>query len=106
MGKVEGIEIRNFGPLKDIVMGRTLSHQEGIPLGNLIAIIGPSGNGKSTIADVFGFIADCLDRDVEAACDEGNRGGFEQIRSQGTTREVLSRIQNVITKSTIKAWPS
>ena len=23
-------------------MGRTLSHQEGIPLGNLIAIIGPS----------------------------------------------------------------
>ena len=52
---------------------------------NMTTIIGPSGNGKSTIADVFGFIADCLDSDVEAACDAGNRGGFEQIRSQGET---------------------
>lgn len=51
-------------------------------------IIGPSGSGKSTIADVFGFIADCLDTDVEAACDAGNRGGFEQIRSQGVTEPV------------------
>ena len=41
-------------------MGRTLSHQKGSPIGNLTAIIGPSGNGKSTMADVFGFIADCL----------------------------------------------
>lgn len=30
-------------------------------LGNLTAIIGPSGNGKSTLADAFGFLADCLE---------------------------------------------
>jgi predicted ATPase len=85
MGKVEGIEIRNFGPLKDIVMGRTLSHQKGSPIGNLTAIIGPSGNGKSTMADVFGFIADCLDKGVETACDSNNRGGYEKLISQGAT---------------------
>lgn len=25
MGKIEGVRIKNFGPLKDIVMGKTLS---------------------------------------------------------------------------------
>ena len=85
MGKIEGISIHNYGSLRDITLGRTYSHQEQPPLKNMTTIIGPSGNGKSTIADVFGFIADCLDSDVEAACDAGNRGGFEQIRSQGET---------------------
>lgn len=28
MGKIEGIRIKNFGPLKDIVMGKTLSNQK------------------------------------------------------------------------------
>lgn len=88
MGKIEGIEIRNFGPLKDIVMGKTLSHQGGVALGNLIAIIGPSGNGKSTIADAFGFLADCLDKGVEVACDENNRGGFDQLISQGVNEPI------------------
>lgn len=83
MGKIEGISIKNYGSLKDVTLGRTLSHQDQKELHNMTTIIGPSGNGKSTIADVFGFIADCLDTDVETACDVGNRGGFEQIRSQG-----------------------
>lgn len=48
-----------------------------------MTIIGPSGNGKSTLADVFGFIADCLEMGVEAACDAGNRGGYEKLISQG-----------------------
>ena len=59
MGKIDGITIRNYGSLKNITLGRTLSHQYTKPLGNMTTIIGPSGNGKSTIADVFGFIADC-----------------------------------------------
>lgn len=83
MGKIEGISICNYGSLKDITLGKTLSHQKEKPLSNMTTIIGPSGNGKSTIADVFGFIADCLEMGIEAACDAGNRGGFEQIRSQG-----------------------
>lgn len=88
MGKIEGVKIQNFGPLKDIVMGKTLSNQQGRALNNVTAIIGPSGNGKSTLADVFGFLADCLEMGVEAACDVKNRGGFQQIRSQGRNEPI------------------
>lgn len=85
MGKIEGIEINNYGPLRNIVIGKTRTHQSEKELGNLVAVIGPSGNGKSTLADVFGFIADCLEMGVEAACDAGNRGGYEKLISQGAT---------------------
>ena len=88
MGKIEGVRIKNFGPLRDIVLGKTLSNQKGIALGNVTAIIGVSGNGKSTLADAFGFLADCLEVGVEAACDTKNRGGFLQIRSQGVDEPV------------------
>lgn len=85
MGKIEGIAIKNYGSLRDVTLGKTLSKQTAAPLSNMTTIIGPSGNGKSTIADVFGFIADCMESDVEAACDANNRGGFDQIRAQGVT---------------------
>lgn len=88
MGKIEGISIRNYGSLKEITLGKNFTHQKEKPLSNMTTIIGPSGIGKSTIADVFGFIADCLEMDVEAACDAGNRGGFEQIRSQGVDEAI------------------
>ena len=88
MGKIEGVRIKNFGPLRDIVMGRTFSYQRGMALGNMTVIIGPSGNGKSTLADAFGFLADCLELGVEAACDSKNRGGFSQIRSQGVNEPI------------------
>lgn len=51
----------------------------------MAAIIGPSGNGKSTLADAFGFISDCLSTDVESACDANNRGGYDQLISQGSS---------------------
>lgn len=82
MGKIEGISIQNYGSLKSIKMGKLFSYQEGKPLGNMVTIIGPSGTGKSTIADAFGFIADCLEKGVEEACDLGNRGGYQQLVSQ------------------------
>lgn len=84
MGKIEGVAIENFGSLKHVRMGRLLSNQKGVPLNNMVTFIGPSGAGKSSIADAFGFIADCLEIGVEAACDVKNRGGFEQLISQGT----------------------
>ena len=84
MGKILGIAIQNFGTLKNIKMGQLYSDTKSAPLGNIVAIIGPSGNGKSTIADAFGFISDCITTDVETACDSGNRGGYDQILSQGS----------------------
>lgn len=85
MGKILGIAIQNYGSLKDIKMGQLYSDRKKDPLGNMVAIIGPSGNGKSTLADAFGFISDCLATDVESACDAQNRGGYDQIISQGST---------------------
>lgn len=86
MGKIEGIMIKNYGPLKNIVLGKTRTNQKLKGLGNLVTIIGPSGNGKSTLSDAFGFIANCMEMDVEQACDK--RGGFEQIRSQGSNEPI------------------
>ena len=88
MGKILGIGIRNYGALKSITMGKLFSDQTGEPLGNMIAIIGPSGNGKSTLADAFGFLSDCLTSDVENACDANNRGGFDKLVSQGATEPI------------------
>ena len=79
---------KNYGVLKDVVLGKTRTNQSERALGNLVAIIGPSGNGKSTLADAFGFIADCLEMGVEAACDANNRGGFEKLISQGATEPI------------------
>lgn len=88
MGKIEGIKIQNYGVLKNISLGKTRTEQKEKSLGNLVAVIGPSGNGKSTLADAFGFIADCLEIGVEAACDASNRGGFEKLISQGATEPI------------------
>ncbi len=88
MGKIEGIQIKNYGPLKDITLGKTRTNQSIKALGNLVAIIGPSGNGKSTLSDAFGFIADCLESGVERACDSNNRGGFVNLRSQGSNEPI------------------
>ncbi len=83
MGKLEGISIQNYGPLQSIQMGRIWSNSSAAPLGNVTAIIGPGGSGKSTMADAFEFLADCLNMGVEGACYARNRGGYENIVSQG-----------------------
>lgn len=84
MGKILGIALKNYGSLKDIKMGKLYSVQDQAELGNMVAIIGPSGNGKSTLADAFGFIYDCLITDVESACESNNRGGFDKLVSQNS----------------------
>ena len=88
MGKILGIAINNYGSLKNIKMGRLYSDQKQQDLENMVAIIGPSGNGKSTLADAFGFISDCISTNVESACDAKNRGGFDQIVSQGVNEPI------------------
>lgn len=88
MGKILGIAIKNYGSLKNIKMGKLFSDQTGDELGNMVAIIGASGNGKSTLADAFGFISDCLSADVETACDANNRGGYDHLVSQNSNEPI------------------
>ena len=83
MGRIAGIRIKNYGSLKNVKMGRLLFDATEKELTNMNAIIGQSGTGKSTLADAFGFLADCLEKGAETACDLNNRGGYEKIVSQG-----------------------
>lgn len=83
MAKIEGLRIQNFRALKDVTLGKLWNTQETAPLTPMTAVIGKNGVGKSTLFDAFGFLADCLKIGVEDACDIRERGGFENIRSQG-----------------------
>lgn len=83
MANIEGIRIKNFKVLRDVTLGKLWSSQKTTPLTPMTAVIGKNGVGKSTLFDVFGFLADCLKSGVEEACDLRGRGGFQRLRSQG-----------------------
>ena len=83
MASIEGIRIRNYRVLRDIILGRLRYTPVIAPLTPVTAVIGKNGVGKSSLFDAFGFLADCLKLGVEMACDERGRGGFDRIRSQG-----------------------
>lgn len=83
MAKIEGIRVKNFRVLKDVTLGRLWNQQKSEPLTPMTVVIGKNGVGKSTLFDVFGFLADALKVGVEEACDSRGRGGFDKIRSQG-----------------------
>ncbi len=83
MAKIEGVRIKNFKALKDIVLGKLWNQQGAEALTPLTVVIGKNGSGKSSIFDAFGFLSDCLKLGVEDACDAKGRGGFERIRTKG-----------------------
>lgn len=82
MAQLLGLRIENYRSLASVEIGQT-AHKAGEPLPPLACFIGPNGSGKSSLMDAFGFMADCLQEGVEAACDKPQRGGFERLRTQG-----------------------
>lgn len=91
MAIIEGVRVQNFRALRDVTLGK-LSGSSGQPLTPFTVVIGKNGAGKSSLFDAFGFVADCLAHDVEAACDLKQRGGFERLRSQGVTEPIRFEI--------------
>ncbi len=85
MAVIEGIRVKNFRALKEVSLGRLWNQQQSAPLTPMTVVIGKNGVGKSSLFDVFGFLADALKFGVEEACDLRGRGGFERIRSQVQT---------------------
>ena len=86
MATLEGFRVKNFGVLKDVTLGRLWDRRKEEALTPMTAVIGKNGVGKSALFDAFGFLADALHfNNVEEACDARGRGGFEKMRSQGTT---------------------
>lgn len=83
MARILGIRIRRYKALADIRLGKVTPSEDSDELPPIACLIGPNGCGKSTLLDAFGFLADCLRENVEAACDKSHRGGFHRLRTQG-----------------------
>lgn len=82
MARIEGFRVKNFRALKDVFLGKLWNEQNAKPLTPMTAVIGKNGVGKSSLFDVFGFLADCLKVGVEEACDLRGRGGYERLHSK------------------------
>ncbi len=85
MGHLLGIRIQRYKALHDVVLGKPEHDRTKDDLPPMACLIGPNGSGKSTLLDAFGFLADCLAENVEAACDKPHRGGFETLRTRGSS---------------------
>ncbi len=92
MALIEGFRVQNYRALHDVTLGRLSGQQEGEPLTPLTVVIGKNGVGKSTLFDAFGFVADCLATDVESACDQKQRGGYERLLSKGASGAIRFEI--------------
>jgi len=90
---LEGIQIQNYRALQDVTLGKTLYEREQDALPRLVTVIGANGSGKSSLLDALGFLGDCLAEGVEAACDKPHRGGFERIRTQGSTDPIKFEVR-------------
>lgn len=89
---LEGIQIQNFRSLRNVTLGKTFDVDNPV-LPRLMAVIGPNGSGKSSLMDALGFVGDCLQEGVQAACDKPHRGGFERLRTQGVTEPIKIEIR-------------
>lgn len=98
MAILEGLRIQNYRSLKDVTLGQTFENQRSDPLPRLMAVIGANGVGKSTLLDALGFVGDCLNDGVEAACDRPHRGGFERMRTAGINEPIKFEIRYRQTK--------
>jgi len=92
MALIEGFRVQNYRALRDVTLGKLSAQQGGAPLTPFTVVIGKNGVGKSTLFDAFGFVADCLVHDVEQACDMKQRGGYERLRSRGTSEPIRFEI--------------
>jgi len=86
MALIEGFRIQNYRALRNIAMGRIGTDPQwrsAQVLTPMTAVIGKNGVGKSSIFDAFGFLADCMEADLETACNARRRGGFDKLASSG-----------------------
>ena len=83
---VEGFWIKNYKVFSQISIGSSFQQSvvmdfagevEPYELTPLTLFAGDSGTGKSTILDVFAFLADCINYGITDAL--ANRGGFDSV---------------------------
>ena len=95
MALIEGFKIQNYRSLRDIAMGKIGTDpllRNANPLTPLTVVIGKNGVGKSSIFDAFGFLSDCMETDLETACNARNRGGYDKLASLGIDQPITISI--------------
>ncbi len=80
--KIESLKIRNYRVLQNVTI-------EKIP--NMAVFLGKNGAGKTTFFDVFGFLHDSLQWNVNVALTK--RGGFQEVLSRGQTGDIEFEIK-------------
>lgn len=102
MALIEGLKIQNYRSLRDITMGRVGTDpllRSADSLTPLTVVIGKNGVGKSSIFDAFGFLSDCMETDLETACNARNRGGYDKLVSLGVDQPITITIYYRETKN-------
>ena len=69
---LESLQIKNYRALRDVKLKQMRS---------LSVFLGANGSGKSTIFDVFAFLAECFTDGLRQALDK--RGGIKELRTRG-----------------------
>jgi predicted ATPase len=79
--------------IKRIVVSnfRSLGEDVVVELGPLTALVGVNGSGKSNVADVLQFVADCLNRGLDVAM--SRRGGISALRRAGAGEKAAIRVR-------------
>lgn len=80
--RIETLRIKNFKVFKNVEI-------TNIP--NMAVFLGMNGSGKSTFFDIFGFLNDCLTKNVNAALTA--RGGYSEVVSRDQTGNIEFTIQ-------------
>ena len=79
--RIERLKVRNFRALRDV----ELTH-----LTPLTALLGPNASGKSTVFDVFAFLAECFENGLRRAWEK--RGRARELKSRGADDPVQIEI--------------
>jgi predicted ATPase len=80
--RIEGLRVRNYRALRDLQFDK---------LTPLTVLLGANGSGKSTVFDVFAFLAECFNDGLRKAWDR--RGRFRELRSRDADGTILIEIR-------------
>ena len=80
--RIESLAVQNYRALRDVSIDNITP---------LTVLLGPNGRGKSTVFDVFAFLAECFTDGLRKAWDR--RGRFRELRSRDSNGPIVIEIK-------------
>lgn len=80
--RIEYLRVKNFRALKDLELK---------DIKPLTVLLGQNGSGKSTVFDVFAFLAECFSTSLQKAVDKRNR--FRELRTRDSDEPIVIEIK-------------